>query len=126
MPDKILLEKYRNIQQRQVEWYALHGKYPDRVRHDNNGKPFVVGDVSWERWRTGRPEIIEPEMDEALGLEPSKSTLKRTNAERNAAIYALREQGKTLAAIGDEYKLTRERVRQICHIVKKRATGIAL
>jgi Mor family transcriptional regulator len=35
------------------------------------------------------------------------------NIERDDNIFALRNEGLTLQAIGDKYKLTRERVRQI-------------
>lgn len=35
-------------------------------------------------------------------------------AKRSAAIVAARESGRTLKSIGDEYGITRERIRQIC------------
>lgn len=39
---------------------------------------------------------------------------KRMCPDRDAAIAARRRSGETLQSIGDEYGLTRERVRQIC------------
>jgi hypothetical protein len=39
--------------------------------------------------------------------------MRRTNSERNAVIRGLRKSGKTLVALGKEFNISRERIRQI-------------
>jgi DNA-directed RNA polymerase sigma subunit (sigma70/sigma32) len=43
--------------------------------------------------------------------------------ERNAAIFAAREAGRTLRDIAHEFGLTPERIRQICFRVARRLGG---
>lgn len=58
-----------NEQQRaEVDWYRRNGRYPERIKLDSGGAPYVLGDASWNR--AGRPhELIE-------GLLPRVPILK--------------------------------------------------
>ena len=49
-----------DISELQVGWYQVHGKYPAiRIRHDNKGNRYVIGDWSWIRIYPQYPEPIE-------------------------------------------------------------------
>jgi hypothetical protein len=115
-----LIGKYLKLQARQVGWYLKNGKYiSERLRLDSDGCPYVVGDWAWQLHK--RPdEVIEPLMDAALGLEPAKIARPRKKAERNKEIQGLRKVGGTLDAIGKQFGITRERVRQIVEVKKEK------
>jgi hypothetical protein len=99
-----------DIQQHEVEWYRLRGKYPDeRIKRTASEDEFVVGDWSWNRNNPDRQEYFEPVLyPPALAGNPTVD-----NEKRDSAIKARREAGETLESIGNSYGLTRERVRQI-------------
>ena len=58
---------YADIQGREVRWYRKHGRYfPARICHAHTGRPYVIGDWSWNRSYPSKPETIEPQMHYAL------------------------------------------------------------
>ncbi len=66
MNNKISIE-YINVCKQEVEWYSLNGKYRNRIRKDNNGVQYVIGDWSWNR--NHMPETIEPAMKSSINYD---------------------------------------------------------
>ena len=72
---------YRELCQREVEWYRRHGRYPERIRRDLSGTAYVIGDWSWNRNHPNKSEVIEYRMKAATttrntvraGISPAES-----------------------------------------------------
>lgn len=45
----------------EVEWYRAHGRFSERIRTDNRGHPYVIGDDGWNL-NPRRYEPIEARM----------------------------------------------------------------
>lgn len=56
-----------DVQAREVIWYRLHGRHPERIRLDSAKRPYVIGDWSWRRLHPTNPELVEDRM-RAAGL----------------------------------------------------------
>ena len=57
-----------SIRQLEVNWYAKHGKYDNRIKQDSNGAAYVIGDWAWNRNNPNKPEYIERQID--YGIRP--------------------------------------------------------
>jgi hypothetical protein len=44
----------------EVAWYRVNGRYPERIKTDANGQPFVIGDQSWNQNHPDKVEYFEP------------------------------------------------------------------
>lgn len=56
-----------DIQALEVRWYLKNGRYyPKRICQTHSGRPYVIGDWSWNRTCPSMPETIEPQMHYAL------------------------------------------------------------
>lgn len=62
-----------NIQQQEVEWYRTHGKYPARIRRDNLGHEYVIGDWSWNGSHNLSREFIEDRMGNDLRRQEKRT-----------------------------------------------------
>ena len=34
---------------REVAWYRMNGRFPQRIKRDSRGREYVIGDISWNR-----------------------------------------------------------------------------
>lgn len=48
----------------EVQWYRVHGKYPDRVKQDHLGHDYVEHDNLWNRRNHFRKETIKDKLAE--------------------------------------------------------------
>lgn len=46
----------------EVQWYEVHGKYPDRIQTDYLDRRIVVCDISWNRRNHYRRETVGPRL----------------------------------------------------------------
>jgi hypothetical protein len=51
-----------NNQTKEVEWYRKNGKHPTRIKHDQSGNLYVIGDWSWNKLHPSLYEKIEDRM----------------------------------------------------------------
>ena len=53
---------HAEYQRAEVMWYGRHGQYPERIKRDGDGNPYVAGDWSWHR--QGHPiEYVDRAME---------------------------------------------------------------
>lgn len=57
-PDKEF-ESYEEISKYTVAWYRKNGKYKERIRKDNEGKEYVIGDWWWNMAHPDQQEYFE-------------------------------------------------------------------
>lgn len=50
------------VQAEEVAWYRLHGRYSERIRLDGSGRPYVIGDWSWNQHYPHAREEVEDRM----------------------------------------------------------------
>jgi len=62
----------KDFQQAEVDWARRNG-FNHRIRIDNKGRDFVIGDWAWNRDENHSPETIEPLMQRA-GVYKEEST----------------------------------------------------
>jgi|SRR6185369_16100024 len=107
------------IQEMEVEWYRVCGKYPElRIKKDTSGNAYVIGDWSWSRGKYP-PEVIEPRMAVHCGIEPlTRKPRTCKQSERNIDIVQMRKQGIGLQEIADKYHISKQRVDQIVRRTK--------
>lgn len=43
----------------EVAWYRAYGRYPERIKLDGSGQPFVVGDQCWNQNNPDKIEYLE-------------------------------------------------------------------
>ncbi len=52
----------------EVEWYERHGKYPDRIKVDGQGKRYVQIDRTWNKQNAIRKETIRDRLAGYVGF----------------------------------------------------------